>query len=528
MRILYRNQFEFDEKTASLEAVSNACLDWLFLNKRRPFPSSLRPDYSSLETSAVDLGKDNHLEILVNGDGESKEAIGIQYSHPDRYDDTIRWVAENTIRHIPGSPVIFACCLKIGRIGKSLIPVQTRATRPNIVPAVLEKFDCLGHMLPLKPSALEIHPEERSLEIFQRFLESPSRRLPIVFVSPSGDGSLYCDVAELAKQLAGIAHVICARDPQVCWRLGKVLPENLNTFAGSIRTYWPQFQSWDSPRRHPLLSYQTVQRLQKRHDHAVADKLLRSISQATVYSNTSEFFSWEDLLSQIREKEIQKAREVGDLDRIVDEFLKERDSYRESRDAALEEAERLSEELASAQQQGEYWRNEYIALKKQRGGSPSEGEEKVFPEVNDVLEAILIAEEQFEEQLIFSLNSKSNESTPYKNPSEVLDALTWLATSYRDAKMGVEHGGNLDDSIKKNVEGWFYSGGQSEVTARNPKYRSWYECSYGKDRHLVLEHIGRGSNTDPRLSVRIGFKWLEEEEKVLIGFVGQHQRNRAS
>ncbi len=528
MRILYRNQFDLDAKTATLEAVTNTCLDWLFVEKRRPFPATLRPDWATLETGQIDLGNDNHLEILVHQTGGPRTAVGMRYSHPDRDDNTVRWVAENTIHHQPGSPVTFACCLKVGRVGNSLIPIRTRATRPNIVPTVLDKFDCLGHMIPLKPTPLEIHAKEASLAVFQRFLESQSRRLPIVFVSPAGDGSFYCDVNELAKQLAGIAHLICARDPKVCWKLAEILPENLNTFAGSIRTYWPLFQPTDSPRRHPILSYQTVQLLQRRHDHAISDKLLRSISQATVYSNTSEFFSWEDLLSQIRDSEIQKAREMGDLDRVVDECLKERDAFKESRDAALSEAERLSEELASAQQQEEYWRNEYIALKKQSRGTKLEKEAEVVLEANNVQEAIYIAEEQFGEQLIFSLNSKSDENTPYKSPTEVLNAITWLATSYRDARMGFEKGLNLDESIKTKVDGWFYSGGQSEVTALDPRFRSWYECSYRNKKHLVIEHIGRGSNTDPRLSVRIGFKWVEDEEKVLIGFVGQHQRNRAS
>lgn len=166
---------------------------------------------------------------------------------------------------------------------------------------------------------------------------------------------------------------------------------------------------------------------------------------------------------------------------VVDKYFKERNAFKESRDAALAEAERLSEELASAQQQEEYWRNEYIALKKQRRGSEPEKEEEVVSEANDVQEATFIAEEQFGEQLIFSLNNKSDDNTPYKSPTEVLKAITWLATyAYRDARMGIEKGVNLDESIKATVDGWFYSGGQSDVTALDPRFRSWSSITIRK------------------------------------------------
>jgi hypothetical protein len=40
----------------------------------------------------------------------------------------------------------------------------------------------------------------------------------------------------------------------------------------------------------------------------------------------------------------------------------------------------------------------------------------------------------------------------------------------------------------------------------------------------VREHIGTGKSKRPEETIRIAFKWLESEEKVLIGYIGQHQR----
>jgi uncharacterized protein YgiM (DUF1202 family) len=82
---------------------------------------------------------------------------------------------------------------------------------------------------------------------------------------------------------------------------------------------------------------------------------------------------------------------------------------------------------------------------------------------------------------------------------------------------------DLDRSIKEGCgASWFWKGGQSEITVTS--FSNWYECTYQGQRHEVREHIGTGKSKRPEETIRIAFKWLESEEKILIGYIGQHQR----
>ncbi len=97
------------------------------------------------------------------------------------------------------------------------------------------------------------------------------------------------------------------------------------------------------------------------------------------------------------------------------------------------------------------------------------------------------------------------------------DALAWLATAHCD--------GN-DHRIGEACSGWTYKTSQREESIA--KYREWYETlSDGKTWYLAA-HIGKGTSRDPRHTIRIGFVRDEEGNRVVLEFIGLHQRNRQS
>ena len=144
--------------------------------------------------------------------------------------------------------------------------------------------------------------------------------------------------------------------------------------------------------------------------------------------------------------------------------------------------------------------------------------------IMSLCQAMQDAEKKYKDRLVFSLNSKSNVATPFKNPEQVENAFKWLATIYRDAKRGERNCPDLDASIRDSIDaGWFWRGGQAEQTAST--YSNWYECNYDGKRHSVREHVGSGKSKKPEQTIRIAFTWLESEQLVLIGFIGQHQKS---
>jgi hypothetical protein len=61
------------------------------------------------------------------------------------------------------------------------------------------------------------------------------------------------------------------------------------------------------------------------------------------------------------------------------------------------------------------------------------------------------------------------------------------------------------------------------------RYPDWYKCTYeGRSLDLV-EHIGRGNTKrqGPN-AIRVAFAWDESSRKIVVGFIGQHQRTGQS
>ena len=137
--------------------------------------------------------------------------------------------------------------------------------------------------------------------------------------------------------------------------------------------------------------------------------------------------------------------------------------------------------------------------------------------VDSVREAIVLAQETFPDRLLVKLNSKSDQDTSFESPGEVFDVLAWLATAYGEAP---------PDLIAEACPGWFYKPNQSETTMG--RFRDWYQIRVDGTTWQLSSHVGKGSSRDPRRTIRIAFARDEANDRVIVGFVGVHQRNRQS
>ncbi|MDE2953162.1 MAG: hypothetical protein OXR71_01470 [Gemmatimonadota bacterium] len=175
------------------------------------------------------------------------------------------------------------------------------------------------------------------------------------------------------------------------------------------------------------------------------------------------------------------------------------------------------------QKEAERWRRYYIEEASREVATTGEDEGVVIESVNDAVE---LAKKRFDDKLIFQLNGKSRvEANPFKHPKAVWDALQWLATTYYGARMGEISLTNPDVSIRKACK-WWYKGHQSDITMN--KYKDWYTTKVGNKVHTLQKHIGTGSSRDARYTIRIAFDWDKSKERVVIGFIGQHQQTDAT
>ncbi len=149
-------------------------------------------------------------------------------------------------------------------------------------------------------------------------------------------------------------------------------------------------------------------------------------------------------------------------------------------------------------------------------------------EIKNVPDAIHHARQMYEpDKLLIAFNAASDEDTPYQRPREVFDALMWLATDYYDLRVnppGAEP--EYDRRLKEACNGWSFSAKQSD-TAKN-MFPAEYKTTVNGKTYTLDPHIGEGSKGDPQIMIRIGFAWDDDIHKVIVGYIGLHQRTKAS
>ena len=177
------------------------------------------------------------------------------------------------------------------------------------------------------------------------------------------------------------------------------------------------------------------------------------------------------------------------------------------------EVDGLKDELSRSRRTEEHWRRTYVD-EKRRARAPGNGGAIA---VDSVREAVVLAQETFPDRLLVKLNSKSDQDTSFESPGEVFDVLAWLATAYGEAP---------PDLIAEACPGWFYKPNQSETTMG--RFRDWYRTRVDGTTWELSSHVGKGSSRDPRRTIRIAFARDEANDRVIVGFVGVHQRNRQS
>ena len=191
-------------------------------------------------------------------------------------------------------------------------------------------------------------------------------------------------------------------------------------------------------------------------------------------------------------------------------------------EALHEEMRSLQNELGRSRHREKSWRLAYVEAAR---GAAQVGEGE-GPMVDDVVAAVDLAGELFSGQLMFNLNSRSDvRDNPFEDAKGVLAALRWLATTYRDSRMGEVSLSDPDSSIREAC-GWSYKSHQSSLTMS--RYKDWYTTKVDGSARWLREHIGKGISKDGRHTIRIGFDWDRDRDAVIIGFIGQHQQTTAT
>ncbi len=247
---------------------------------------------------------------------------------------------------------------------------------------------------------------------------------------------------------------------------------------------------------------------------------------------------WDDLLEEhpAETGDVELMEEVGELRAElegvhrsheesraeVERVAGQRDGLAAEREALRADITRLEEELSSSRETVRIWRLAGVSARMEEAGLPASGQ----AEPRTVRDAVALAEKLFPDRLAVALNSKSDKRSQFQKPQEVFDALVWLATDYHHRRANPGGSPDFDKLLKESCPGWSYKSNQTEITRE--QFEEWYTTTWEGRSYDLSPHLGKGTSKDPQNTVRIAFAWDDERRRVVVGYIGMHQRNRKS
>lgn len=356
MRPVYALVLDFDgDRLEELRGGANGWLAAKYAEYDGQLPSE--------GTTTLREGHDLRVETLRSEEGQ---LYHLTLEHPDRRVPIRRWITNVTLAS-DGSETECAVTISTRAMGAGLMPPRPDQIRtPRYIRDVAVK---LSPRVGREPLALEpLRASAEDVGTLVDILTMPSRRLPIVMVSPLGNRGLLADPQELHKRLLGYARVI-ELDNAAAYGLSDAVSKELSCFDGGVRIYWPGF-SLDDDRYHHKLYLKWEIREIKDRGRRLADvlfgrllsasiaqfqggRLARSIRRAEQTAQRREF---DALRERIAERDSLGAEEQAAVDALLEDAARRMTEAQEERDSlelrVLEQdetIERLTRELDQAQ-----------------------------------------------------------------------------------------------------------------------------------------------------------------------------------
>ncbi|MBP7708098.1 hypothetical protein KA107_00295 [Candidatus Pacearchaeota archaeon] len=411
------------------------------------------------------------------------------------------WKTELVIRAIPNKFPLVTVDLSNGRKDFRMVPTGFDVSRPAIVPTLLDAFGSPEGMF-----AKSIGVTDEYVPHLIDSIRSPKRRVPFVYVSRSNETNRsLVDADSLANNLAGVAKVFEATNWCQGYIFGDQIGKSLSCFNGSVRIFWPSGQEGEDRIFHPYFHSEEIRKMGERR---AVGRIFELIAPFTTETPIKESYAY---VKHLKDRE---------------EAEKGRKSWE---DIALDTDTRVKQlelELATARQRaGNLQRR--LDSETEISSSPQEGQGLFLPHFRNPLEAYQHAMTRIPgDRLVCASRVNTQiEGNKYKNPVQVYNALVWLAFNYLDARRGVTPDSDLEGSSLK-LTGLEYKPNQKETTMK--MYKEEYYVVVDGVEFALSPHLSKGTSPDSELSLRVGFDYDKKNKRIIVGYIGPHQTNRAS
>lgn len=447
---------------------------------------------------------DSKILISRNNQDDYNQSAGIIYEHNGFGNQIINTEIGISTNE---NKTEFALTLSQG----SKLPGQHRfqLDKPKIINNIITKFEGKDSILPIRVNNPWFLKNIDDTDAISKFIlgENNLRKMPVIYLSQF-QGQILTDFDYLNKAFAGVAHVLVENNPQISSEIQKNLPDKLRCYDGAIRVYWPNAINCSNE----FWKKDEILRIKHAYEQRRSLPLLKILFHYVASGTTTQIHSPELTFDGNRRKEIERRIHQG-LDLTEENTI------------LWEETGRLEDRVKDLELQNSTIISELNEYKNQEIG---------FSKPNvDLRETISEYSSKYSDKILIAdkvLNSKEVKDTRLETESfKALEkGLEFLATTYWISRQVEGFGFQKLNEMAKIYGGFEYAPKQNEITANNKKFQSDYWIDHNGTSVLIEEHLKFGTAKDPKKTWRIGFRYLPDEQKILIGYIGNHQQNRKS
>jgi hypothetical protein len=354
-----------------------------------------------------------------------------------------------------------------------------------------------------------------TLNEFISLLSSDLRKLPIVLLSPYARGEPnLLDATHLARNLAAVAIVVQAANPEVTWDFADEVGRQLSCFNGGARIYWPGFSKKSDPYGHRLFFGAWIEQSGKSNAQ-------RAIERAIFAVGAFRFSPDHRISDVIRAVEItERQRQFSEKKASGDNFWEDYERDLGRLDEALQRIHELESENENLKQ------NQQILISSSLvAGDTGEPPETEVLSFSSVSEAVEVAAKKCNNIELLETAFQAAQESPFQRPFDIYKALVDLdeiTAIWRAAKKDKGSGGDLLHYIRER--GWGKRSSMHISDTTRGQYRSHYEFHYQGKKQLFEPHITIGSG-DRNSCASIHFVMDHAREKIVIAHVGAHLPN---
>lgn len=510
-RLVYATRFDVEAEDGVSEVLSKY-KDWIVGNyrNRRALPEfKFDPEVAGAPEG---LPTGHLLSSSIFHDGDER-AVRIRWSFPDDNDAGLRWANEMRVGQF-GERCGVEHLISIESVEYSVAPTKLLFGSPRAVRDICTtSFAYVGQM---QVRAAPYPLKQDGLNAFLTLLTSELRKLPVVLLSPYAGGELnQIDPVQLARNLAGVAVVVCVEDPELTWDFANQVGRQLSCFNGAARIYWPGFSRVSDARSHRLFLGSWIEQA---GPVVAARTIERTIFAVAAFRYVPDS-RIADLIRRTeaaeRQKLLVKKKETGD-DFWADY---ERDL------AQLDEAEKKIEELTA--ENANLRANQQVFFTAGLGGPdehqpPEEAEELSF---SSVAEAVQTAATRLSNVEILDTAISAAEASPFQRPYDIFKALTDLdeiVEAWRENYKQNGSGGDLLQHLRNR--GWGKRSSMHISSTTRGRFGSHYEFEYQGKKQLFEPHVTIGAG-DPNSCASIHFIFDQERLKMVVAHAGKHLPN---